>query len=188
MNNTVNSPLNAEQALELNREFSVGRLRRLRKSDLQHFQRYRNDPIVGRFQGWQPMPSDKALSFLDEMESCHLFQSGTWTQLGISTLETDALIGDMGIYIEEDSIGAQIGFTLSAENQGKGIAYAAVRELLKLLFESTKVETISAISDSRNIKCLALLERLGFDYKHSREIEFRGEICLEKIFEILKKQ
>lgn len=170
----------------LSREFSVGRLRRLKKSDLEQFQLYRNDPVVGRFQGWEPMPSDKALDFLNEMESCPLFQNGTWTQIGISNLEADSLIGDIGIYISDDSLSAEIGFTLSSENQGKGIAYAAVQEAIKFLLETTSIEKITAITDSRNIKSTSLLNRLGFKFKFSKEVEFRGEFCLEYNFELRK--
>jgi ribosomal-protein-alanine N-acetyltransferase len=179
---------NIKWVSNLSREFSVGRLRRLKKSDLEQFQLYRNDPIVGRFQGWEPMSSDKALNFLNEMELCNPFQNDTWTQIGISNLETDSLIGDIGIYIAKDSLSAEIGFTLSPENQGKGIAYAAVQEAMKFLFESILIEKITAITDSRNIKSISLLNRLGFKFKFSEEVEFRGELCLEHNFEISKFQ
>ncbi len=54
-------------------EFTCGRLRRLRTSDLANFQAYRALPELGRYQGWSAMSDDAAPRFLEEMQHAPLF-------------------------------------------------------------------------------------------------------------------
>jgi aminoglycoside 6'-N-acetyltransferase len=166
----------------LPREFLVGRLRRLRQSDLGAFQAYRSIPELGRYQGWSPMSEAEALAFLAEMEAAPLFQPGQWIQLGIAELHTDALLGDIGIRLSEDSQTAEVGFTLASSAQGRGVATAAVREAIQLLFTATPVTQVHGITDARNTASARLLERLGFECRETREAVFRGEECREQVF------
>ena len=48
----------------LPREFSGGRLRRLRPADRVAFQAYRSIPELGRYQAWSPMSKAEALDLL----------------------------------------------------------------------------------------------------------------------------
>lgn len=48
-------------------------LRRLSTADLVHFQAYRQDEEVGRYQAWTSEPDHQALTFLEEMSSAPLF-------------------------------------------------------------------------------------------------------------------
>lgn len=154
-------------------------LRRLRPADLADFQAYRQDPEVGRWQGWQPQTDTQALAFLEEMADGPLFQPGTWTQLGIADDLTGQLIGDLGIHLSADGREAEFGFSLARAAQRRGLASAAVREGLALVFEQTAVQHIHAQTDARNAACLRLLERLGGQHIATLATEFRGEPCTE---------
>lgn len=154
-------------------------LRRLRTADLADFQAYRGDPEVGRWQGWQPQTDAQALAFLEEMARGPQFQPGTWTQLGIANDLTDQLIGDLGVHISADGREAEFGFSLARAAQGRGLASAAVREGLALVFEQTAVQRIHAQTDARNVACIRLLERLGGQHIATLATEFRGEPCSE---------
>lgn len=68
----------------LPREFGIGRLRRLHRTDLAAFQAYRALAELGRFQGWLPMSFAEALQFLDDMHRLPLFTRGEWVQIGIA--------------------------------------------------------------------------------------------------------
>jgi aminoglycoside 6'-N-acetyltransferase len=159
-------------------------LRRLSPDDLPAFQAYRHDPEVGRWQGWQPQPEAQALAFLNDMAAAPLFVPGTWSQLGIADALTGQLIGDVGIHISEDGREAEFGFSLARAAQGRGLASAAVREAMALVFAQTPVQRIHAQTDSRNLACIRLLERLGATKLAEIATEFRGEPCVELRYEL----
>ena len=166
----------------LPRPFDGGCLRRLRRSDLGAFQAYRSIPELCRYQGWSPMSETEALAFLAEMEATALFQPGQWVQLGIADPRTDVLLGDIGLRLSEDSQTGEVGFTLAPSAQGRGVASAAVRAGLQLLFTATPVSLVLGITDARNTRSIRLLERLGFECQEVRRAVFRGEECTEKVF------
>lgn len=166
----------------LPRSFSGGLLRRLRQRDLASFQSYRSDPELGRYQGWSPMSESEALAFLTQMSTAPLFSPGDWIQLGIAEPVAGRLVGDIGIFIADDEQTAQIGYTLERNAQGRGIATAAVREAICLVFAATKVRQVLGITDLRSKASFRLLERLGFLHRESRDTIFRGEPCSEKVY------
>ncbi|WP_128003665.1 GNAT family N-acetyltransferase [Piscinibacter defluvii] len=166
----------------LPREFLGGRLRRMHLHDLAAFQAYRSLPELGRYQGWSPMSDTEALEFLDDVHRAPLFMPGHWVQLGIAEPESDALIGDIGLYLSEDGAAGEVGFTLQPASQGRGVATHAVREALQLFFSATGVARVLGITDERNIPSIKLLERVGFKFIESRQVVFRGEPCTERVY------
>jgi aminoglycoside 6'-N-acetyltransferase len=172
----------------LPREFSGGRLRRLRPADREAFQAYRAIPELGRYQGWSPQSAAESLQFLAAMNQAPLFTPGEWVQLGIAEPESDSLVGDIGLYLSDDGSTGEIGFTLQPSSQGRGIAGHAVREALQLLFAATKATHVSGVTDARNIPSIRLLERLGFECLETRRVIFRREACTEKVYSISKRR
>jgi len=166
----------------LPRQFPGSCLRRLRSSDLNAFQAYRNIPGLNRYQGWSPMSEPDALAFLTEMETSAFFQPGKWIQLGIAETHTDLLLGDIGLHLSDDSQTGEVGFTLAPSAQGRGLATAAVREAIQLIFTATPISQILGITDARNTPSIRLLERLGFDCMETRNAVFCGEECVERVF------
>lgn len=159
-------------------------LRRLSVADLPAFQAYRHDPAVGLYQGWSAQPDADALAFLNEMATAQLLVPGVWCQIGIADKESNALIGDIGICVAADERTAEIGFTLSAASQGKGLASEAVIEVIALLFERTPIGRAVSITDSRNLPALRLLVNVGMRQTAVVGTTFRGEPCTEHEFEI----
>jgi len=162
-------------------------LRRLATSDLAAFQAYRHDAVLGQYQGWSPTTDDEASSFLTEMSIAELLQPGIWIQLGIADPKSLVLIGDIGLLLTDDGQHAEIGFTLSRPSQGRGIATAAVREALDLVFEQTGAERVLGVTDSRNLPSIRLLERVGMRLVETRSATFRGEDCIEYIYAISRQ-
>lgn len=163
------------------------RLRRLAASDLNAFQAYREDPDVGRWQGWTPQPRAEALAFLESMARLPWLQRGQWTQLGIADDASDTLLGDVGIYLSDDGAEAEIGFSLARAAQGRGIASAAVRAAIALVFEQTSARRIHAQTDARNTACVRLLERMGATRLARIDTTFRGEPCVEFRYELARR-
>jgi ribosomal-protein-alanine N-acetyltransferase len=166
----------------LPREFPGGRLRRLAETDLERFQAYRGLPELGRYQGWSPLSDAAARTFLVEMNAAARLSRGEWVQIGIAEPEYDRLLGDIGLHVAEDGGTGEIGFTLEPAAQGRGIATAAVREALQLLFAASKVARVLGITDARNRPSIRLLERVGFECYESRGAIFREQPCIEKVY------
>ena len=166
----------------LPREFPGGSLRRLRADDLGAFQTYRRIPALARFQGWSPMSDAEALDFLVEMSRAPLFVPGRWLQLGIAAPGAGVLVGDIGLHLSDDGCSGEVGFTLQPSAQRRGIATAAVREALGILFGATAATRVLGITDERNGPSLRLLERLGFVCEQRREVVFKGEPCVERVY------
>ncbi len=176
----------AMQAALLPQEFPGGRLRRMRPEDLAAFQAYRALPELGRYQGWSPMSDTTALTFLTDMHYAPLFTPGQWVQLGIAEPETDALVGDIGMYLSDDGSAGEVGFTLQPAAQGRSLATFAVRQALRLLFSATRATHVVGITDARNLPSVRLLERVGFEFVESRHVVFRGETCTERVYALAR--
>ena len=157
-------------------------LRRLTPADLEDFHAYRSDPEVARYQSWSSMSAAEAAAFLAERGAAPFGRPG-WFQIGIAERATGRLVGDIGICLHRNEAEpAEIGFTLATSWQGKGLASEAVREALALLFEHTEVTEVLAITDTRNLASIRLLERVGFQWRETVPAVFHGEPCTEHVY------
>ena len=161
-------------------------LRRLAIDDLPEFQAYRHDPELGRYQGWSPLSDEEATAFLREMNTAALLNPGNWTQIGIADLNTRRLIGDIGIYLDQDGRNAEVGFTVARHAQGRGVATAAVRDAIKLIFATTNVDRVIGVTDARNAASIRLLERVGMRRTETVNAVYRGEPCVEYVYAVFR--
>lgn len=161
-------------------------LRRLSCEDLPEFQAYRHDPELCRYQGWLPMSDDEATEFLCEMNTAALLNRGNWTQIAIAKPDSGQLIGDIGVFLDQYGCYAEVGFTLARHAQGRGIATAAVREAISIIFAVTEVDRVFGITDSRNSASIRLLEHVGMRKTASTNAVFRGEQCVEYVYAKLR--
>jgi RimJ/RimL family protein N-acetyltransferase len=165
-------------------------LRRFQEKDLPAFVAYRFDPEIARYQAWSSITDDEAQAFIQTQQHAQFGVPGEWFQVAIALkeTETDALIGDMGVCVKaEDRACAEIGFTLSQPNQGKGFASEAVSAMLAVIFEVPGVERIEATADARNTASIALLRRIGMRQAKTEQAWFKGAMCTEYTF-VLSKQ
>jgi RimJ/RimL family protein N-acetyltransferase len=163
-------------------------VRRMIEADLPNFRAYRANPELAKYQGWSPMSETEAASFITDVAGVDSFVRGGWIQLGIADVETDQLLGDIGIFLAEDEQTAEIGFTLNTNVQGKGIATDAVRAALQMVFATSSAQTVRAITDARNRASIRLLERLQFAFVSTTETVFKGEPCTEHTYELSRQR
>ena len=145
-------------------------LRRFRADDADSFAAYRADPEVARYQGWESCTRGEAISFIDAQLARASFEPGRWTQVAVELAADGALIGDCALRMESAaSRQAELGFTFAREYQGRGFAAEAVSHLLAYAFERLGLHRVFAVADVRNLRAIALAERVGM----RREGEFR---------------
>ncbi|MGA9769518.1 MAG: GNAT family N-acetyltransferase [Blastocatellia bacterium] len=162
-------------------------LRRLHEKDIHALIAYRSDREVARYQNWTEITETEARALVKAKRRTPFALPGVWVQIAIALRETDALVGDIGVWVNTDGQSAEIGFTLSAGYQGKGFATEAVRKVIELLFDETAVKLVEAITDTRNRASIALLERLGMKLEKTEEAWFKGELCHEHRFVITRE-
>ncbi len=160
-------------------------VRVLTPEDLGPFAGYRADPVLARYQDWEPMSRAEALAYLEKASGVAHFEDGRWIQLGIVDADTGKLIGDLGACLSLAHGQVEIGFTLSQAGQGKGHARRAVEILSALAFSNTGVDTIKAVTDTRNHASIRLLEACGFAKIDEVDAVFKGERCRESIYSLM---
>jgi len=161
-------------------------LRRLVPLDLRAFQQYRNDPEVGRYQGWLPMSDAAATAFIGSMMEAPAFQRGTWLQVGIAERASGTLVGDVGLHLSTDGDEGEIGFSLDRAAQGRGLATDAVRLAIASIFSHTLATRVTGTTDARNAASVRLLERVGMKRLKTQDAIFRGEPCVEHTYSIAR--
>jgi RimJ/RimL family protein N-acetyltransferase len=157
-------------------------LRLFRDSDLGAFLAYRNDPDVARFQYWEGMSPEEAVTFLNQNMSFSRRTLGRWQQIAIAVRTDDSLIGDIGLRLREDGCSAELGFTLASRYQGRGLAREAMIGLIDALFERGALQRLEAVTDTRNVSAMALLARLGFRIHSTADVVFKGLECQEHTY------
>jgi len=162
-------------------------LRRFRANDLDSFVAYRADPEVARYQSWQNFTAEDGRSFIDDMAALHPDMPGQWFQIAIELKATGEMIGDCALHTLADAPSeAEIGFTLAPAFRGHGYATEAVTCLLNHVFGALRKRRAVAITDVRNIRSIAVLERLGFtrDPAPREPVTFKGEPCREYLYRL----
>ena len=159
-------------------------VRRLRTDDLADFHQYRSSAELAKYQGWEPISREQALAFLLQTSNVEKLAPGAWIQLGIALRNNDELIGDLGLFVDEDEKEAELGFTLKQEFHGQGHATRAVLMAVAIIFSTTPVQSVRAVTDARNMPSVGVLTRAGFSQVREQHAMFKGETCLELVYQL----
>ena len=166
------------------------RLRPLSLEDLDRLVAYRSDPEVARHQAWDSYDAAAALALITEMADSTPGRPGRWHQWGIEEIVTGQLVGDCGLFTQEDGVQGEIGFTLAPDAQGRGLATEAVTLVLQTAFGRLGFHRVVANTDPLNARSAALLARLGFRHE-GRSIEsvrIRGAWVDDERFALLARE
>ena len=165
-------------------------VRRFADSDLGPFLAYRNDPEVARYQSWESCTEREALSMIEGLRRQRPGTPGEWFQFAVQSRETGLLVGDCAMRVDEDGRQAEVGFTLSREHQGRGLATEAVSRLLDYAFGELGLHRVYAITDQENEPSFTLLERLGLRREGSfvQNAWFKGRWSSEYLYAVLKDE
>lgn len=137
-------------------------IRRFRSRDLDAFLAYRNDPIVARFQGWElPYRRNEAAEFIRRQSRAHPDDAGGF-QFAVALKDSDQLIGDCYLRCRKEDQSGDIGYTIAREYQRQGYASEAISRVIDYAFREMGLHRIIATTECRNLRSIAMLERLGF--------------------------
>jgi ribosomal-protein-alanine N-acetyltransferase len=86
--------------------------------------------------------------------------------------ESNQLIGSCGMAYQLDGgLPIEFGYTLARAFWGRGLATEAARTALRYVFEKIDVPEIAASVDSRNVASQRVLEKIGFVYQRTEQLE-----------------
>ncbi|MBI9044240.1 MAG: GNAT family N-acetyltransferase [Anaerolineaceae bacterium] len=165
-------------------------LRPLEMSDAETMFAYRSDPIVSRYQTWEPPDTDAIIKFIQSLQNIKPDTEDTWYQLAITLKENGEMIGDCGIHFPSGSTQeVDVGITLMQTQQGKGYASEALACLLAYAFQDLCKESVVGIADSRNIASINMLIKIGMKEEiEKRENVFLKDEWLEEVHYRITKQ
>jgi RimJ/RimL family protein N-acetyltransferase len=167
------------------------KIRQINLSDLDEFYFYRSNPEVTKYQSFDVMTFDQAKNFITENLKNSIETTGEWVQYGIENKTTKKLIGDCAIKIDRQINGiAEIGITISHQEQKKGYAKQVLIGILNFLYEKKSVRRVVEIVDEENIASINLLKSVGFRQEgHFIEnIFIKGKWVNELYFAMLKRE
>ncbi len=165
-------------------------IRRFEPRDADAFAEYRGNPDVARFQSWSvPLAPGYAQRMVADFAAGDPDAPG-WFQYAIATPIEGALIGDIGVHLDDNMRQADIGFTLAPAWQGRGYAFEAVNRMLEHLFSERGLHKVSADCDARNEPSAKLLDRLGFKREGLRRQHtwIKGEWTDDLLFGLLSDE
>ena len=167
-------------------------LRRFQESDIEAFARYRSDPAVARYQGWDaPFSTEQARELVTTMATAPADVPGSWLQIAVARASDGALIGDCAFASQpHEARTVEIGFTIAPEHQGCGYAREAVSLLLQYLFDHLGKHRVTASCDARNAPSARMLEAVGMRQEgHLVDSTWsKGEWTDDLLFAILRRE
>jgi RimJ/RimL family protein N-acetyltransferase len=133
------------------------------EDDLDAFMIYRNDMEWMKYQGFKGLTKEAyKQALIKDLD----FEKGS--QLAIISKETNLLIGDFYLLIEEKS--AWVGYTISPQYAKKGYAFEVVSKMIDWLIEKD-LQVFAGVSKG-NEASIQLLNKLGFIFDHSEEEDY----------------
>ncbi|MEO5647933.1 MAG: GNAT family N-acetyltransferase [Chitinophagaceae bacterium] len=159
--------------------------------DLDDFFDYRRDPVVARYQGFDPFDRDEAFQFIQSQKKQLFAEPGQWVQQALELKEDNKVIGDCAVRLDSNNTSiAEVGCTISPGYQSKGFAKEALFTLMQFLFEEANVHRVVGITDAENLPSIRMLKSVGMrEEGHFIEnIWFKGKWGSEFQFAILERE
>ncbi|MFS0638907.1 GNAT family protein [Mesobacillus foraminis] len=137
-------------------------LREVTTEDSNSLLKYLSDEEVMKYYGLNPFESIN--DALDEISWYQSIQKNkTGIRWGITLKDQGAVIGSCGFHNSVlQHFRTEIGFELSKDHWGKGIAFEAVQAIISYGFEHLELQRIEALIEPPNSSSQRLVEKLGF--------------------------
>lgn len=137
-------------------------LRQVYTYDAESVLRYLSDQEVMKYYGLEPF--DTINDALDEISWYQsIFEENTGIRWGITIKNQNEVIGSCGfLNMVPKHYRSEIGFELSKDYWGQGIASEALKAICKYGFEQLNLQRIEALIEPPNQSSQRLVERLGF--------------------------
>jgi len=134
-------------------------LRAWKLEDTDDFYEYAKHPEVGPNGGWPPHTS-KEISM--QVIQSFIKENDIWA---IVHKETGKVIGSLGLHADSKRVGIsvrELGFVVSADYWGQGIATEAAKRAIAYAFDELKLDLLSTYHKTFNTRARRVIEKCGF--------------------------
>jgi [ribosomal protein S5]-alanine N-acetyltransferase len=137
-------------------------LREATEEDAKDMVVYLSDQLVVKHMGISACETpEEVLGEIEWYKS--IYKNGTGIRWGITLKDSGKVIGSCGFLNRNPKhYRSEVGYELSREHWGKGIANEALERVLKFGFEQLGLERIEALIEPKNLSSQKLVERQGF--------------------------
>lgn len=143
-------------------ETERAQIREFKRGDIHDLSKILSDPDVMEFSSKGPLTEADTLNFIN---GCiNSYQENGYGQWAVIGKESGRLIGYCGLSqaIVDHSAEVEIGYRLSREHWGMGLASEAVSGVLAHGFKRCNIESIVGIVSPRHSASIRVLEKVGF--------------------------
>lgn len=159
------------------------RLRTYREDDLPLFAALNADPEVYRFLSGIPLSREHSDEIAEWAQRCY-FEEGIGL-LAVERREDGEFLGMCGLHHQESfPEEVEVAWRLAFEHWGHGYASEAAAAWLDHAFGSLRLPRVISITDSANVRSLAVMRRLGMVFDHEAVIVDDGEVFDALVFSI----
>lgn len=162
-------------------------LRPWKESDAADFYAYASIDGVGQMAGWKPHKS------LEESKNIlQMFQKGK-NVFALELKENHKVIGSLGLEkynpqlnekFYEESKGREIGYVISKEYWGQGLAVEATKRVIQYCFQEQKYDFLVCEHFVSNLQSKRVIEKCGFRFLK----EIQGKIHHSKLHTLNKNE
>lgn len=166
-------------------------LRPLRMEDAVAISAYRGLSEVAKYQSWTTFGMKDATQLIADQLTVKSAAADSWVQLMIVLAESGQPIGDCGIHFPSSaSQHVELGITLDPGYQNRGFACEAIEGVLSYVFDTLKLQRVSATTDTENKAAQKLFQRLGFrqEAHFVEHVWFKGGWGSEYVFAMLSRE
>ncbi|WP_291041664.1 GNAT family N-acetyltransferase [Herbiconiux sp.] len=139
-------------------------LRPHRLGDAADWYDLQSEPSVSQFLPWPERDRKASFRHLrDRTRHTRLWQADDFLALAVE--REGHVIGDVSLHLRtvaRETREVEIGWVMHPSHSGRGIATEAAEGILGFAFETVGARTVTAVTDARNTRSVALAKRLGF--------------------------
>lgn len=139
-------------------------LRPHRRSDAADWFALQSAPEVRAYLPWpERTASQSARHLRDRTRHTRLWQEGDF--LALAVVHRGRVVGDVSLHlraVDPEHRAVEIGWVLHPDSAGAGLATEAAARLVEFAFDTVGAHQVTAVTDARNVRSVALAKRLGF--------------------------
>jgi ribosomal-protein-alanine N-acetyltransferase len=139
-------------------------LREFVKSDFEAVHAYSSDPRVTRYLFFGPRDADSTADYLEGLLASQRERPRTRFELAVEEIATGRVIGACDLSIIERNV-VDLGYMLSIENWGKGLATEIALALIDAAFFDLRADRVISTVDVNNSASIRVLEKIGMRWE-----------------------
>ena len=153
-------------------------LRKVKKKDTHDMYEYSCDGRVSEYLLWSPHPNEKyTKSYISSLKK--QYKNHTFFDFAVIYKENGKMIGTCGFSrVDAENSCVEIGYVLSHDYWGMGIAAEAAREMIRLAFEEFGFNRVEARYMTENIHSARVMEKLGM----KKDGVLRSAVCVDGVY------